>query len=291
MHKQENAIKFLENSYERVKNDFRDVNQAKIQLENELEFVNSKLTALKLENDALNLELNSDAKTRQSLEKQKQEVLDMAACNDTLSKVNKSLTRGFKEYKERSAAELKEFRKQSKLEIKAWRKDLGEERREKIKLENKLEEMIQKNKVADKLENNNKFTKATSSPTLSMSSLPSPETFCTICAEQISNYNPKYFNGIEINPACKNCQDSSISEESSSEVNEETPTGNTMETPKKEPETLPAPNAEVLEDVSQDDIISTAGKNHHMEGILRRKIRLKVKTKLEIRARNERKGE
>ena len=59
-----------------------------------------------------------------------------------------------------------------------------------------------------------------------------------------------------------------------------------METPKKEPETLPAPNAEVLEDVSQDDLISTASKNHHMEGILRRKIRLKIKTKLEIRARN-----
>ena len=53
----------------------------------------------------------------------------MAACNDTLSKVNKSLTRGFKEYKESSAAE-------------AWRKDLGEERREKIKLENKLEDKL-----------------------------------------------------------------------------------------------------------------------------------------------------
>ena len=33
---------------------------------------------------------------------------------------------------------------------------------------------------------------------------------CTICAEEIPNYIPKYFNGIEINPSCDDCQDPSL---------------------------------------------------------------------------------
>ena len=36
-------------------------------------------------------------------------------------------------------------------------------------------------------------------------------TVCTICAEPIDCYIPKYFLGVEINPACQDCQDSSLS--------------------------------------------------------------------------------
>ena len=37
------------------------------------------------------------------------------------------------------------------------------------------------------------------------------EILCSICAEVIQNYFPKYFLGEPMNPACENCQDSSIS--------------------------------------------------------------------------------
>ena len=29
---------------------------------------------------------------------------------------------------------------------------------------------------------------------------------CTICAEPIKNYEPEYFDGVEMNPACDNCK-------------------------------------------------------------------------------------
>ena len=37
-------------------------------------------------------------------------------------------------------------------------------------------------------------------------------TFCTICAELISDYTPKFFLGTEMNAACDECQDSSESD-------------------------------------------------------------------------------
>ena len=33
--------------------------------------------------------------------------------------------------------------------------------------------------------------------------------FCTICAEPIMNYVPKYFLDLLINPACQDCDDTS----------------------------------------------------------------------------------
>ena len=45
------------------------------------------------------------------------------------------------------------------------------------------------------------------------------DTYSEICAEVIQNYFPKYFLGEPMNPACENCQDSSIS--SDDEQNDE----------------------------------------------------------------------
>ena len=46
------------------------------------------------------------------------------------------------------------------------------------------------------------------------------EIFCTICATIIPGYVPKYFYGTEVNPASKDCQDSSYSEDDQNYVEE-----------------------------------------------------------------------
>ena len=81
---------------------------------------------------------------------------------------------------------------------------MGEERKLKIKLEKELADVTKKNEVEEKVEKED-FKKQTS-----ISSEPlETGTFCTICAELISDYTPKFFLGIEINAACDECQDSS----------------------------------------------------------------------------------
>jgi hypothetical protein len=44
------------------------------------------------------------------------------------------------------------------------------------------------------------------------------EVLCTICAEVIEDYCPKFFHGYKINAACNECQGSSIDQESEAEV-------------------------------------------------------------------------
>ena len=66
-----------------------------------------------------------------------------------------------------------------------------------IELENKKIEAI------EKLEN---FIQFNTSPPPQVE----VETLCAICAKLIENYVPKYFSNIQLNPACENCQDSSI---------------------------------------------------------------------------------
>ena len=42
--------------------------------------------------------------------------------------------------------------------------------------------------------------------------------FCTICAEPIMNYVPKYFLDLLINPACQDCDDTSEESETDEEA-------------------------------------------------------------------------
>ena len=96
---------------------------------------------------------------------------------------------------------------------------MGEERKQKIKLEKALSEL-----EAKSLESNQQPS-FTSTGMLTASSITSSDTSissslgrepslpsnsegidCTICAEPILNYKPEYFNTIEINPACDNCK-------------------------------------------------------------------------------------
>ena len=46
------------------------------------------------------------------------------------------------------------------------------------------------------------------------------EKVCTLCAEPIPDYTPKYFMGTEIHPACISCQDSSSESDQNHESEE-----------------------------------------------------------------------
>ena len=91
--------------------------------------------------------------------------------------------------------EIDDVKKESKKEIKAWRKELGEERRKNIKIEQELK---------DTLDNAFKEEKPLSVATeCSMPSNPQEEGVeCTVWAEPIEKQEPEYFNGLEMNPAC-----------------------------------------------------------------------------------------
>ena len=149
-----------------------------------------------------------------------------------------------------------------KVEIKHWRKELGEERKQKMKLEKALSEL-----EAKSLESNQhpSFTSTgmltasstTSSDTSISSSLPISEGIdCTVCAEPILNYKAEYFNAVEMNPACDNC---------------------------KIPSDATQPQPELSNDTAAADAIERE-KTEEIEKV-RRGIRSKVKAKLDIKLR------
>ena len=110
-------------------------------------------------------------------------------------------------------------KKECKAEVNSWRKELGKETRKKLKVEAKLERTIQENKAnnVEKTvdEPTESLDKSDDSPTKRNSS--ETEIWCTICADVITNYLPKYFLGEIIIPACGNCQDTSISSDENNE--------------------------------------------------------------------------
>ena len=103
-----------------------------------------------------------------------------------------------------------------KVEIKLWRKELGEERRQKINLEKALSELEAKvtepNKTLTPSTRSADNSNSSSLGSFAVAMSPEPcipnssQEDCTICAEPIQNYEPEYFNGIEMNPACDDCK-------------------------------------------------------------------------------------
>ena len=108
------------------------------------------------------------------------------------NKVHKELSDTKLKFREEKATIFKEH----KAEVKAWKKDLGEANKEKIKLQNKFNK-----KVAN-------FATMTTTPPVSAPSSFEPEVVCSICADPIIGYKPKYFLGEAFNPACSKCDDS-----------------------------------------------------------------------------------
>ena len=119
-------------------------------------------------------------------------------CNAISDSLNKQLNANQVKF----GKEKTEILKSHKAEVKAWREDLGEETKQKRKLEEKLKE-----------NESTAQSSATPAPTaVSISDTPSSnstskETLCSICAVTIVNYIPVYFLDETVNPACEQCKD------------------------------------------------------------------------------------
>ena len=134
------------------------------------------------------------------------------------NKFNKELSDARVKFKNEKAEISKEYR----AEIKGWRKDLGEETKQKLKLEEKLRELVSNSAhhVANftPVRNESSSSPADSQPLMDNAEN-SEETVCSICATPIVNYIQKYFQGEPFNPACEKCDDdSSISDDCDSDV-------------------------------------------------------------------------
>jgi ATP-dependent Lon protease len=144
-----------------------------------VEKLHSKLSAAEEEN--LNLKLIHGQNTNEDMteleckiSQQIEEVFDLKTYSRSLLEQIKRLNSELSESKEKFDEEIDELQNKFKIEFKAWKKELGEERRMKINLENKLKHAAQEKIVpADKSRSNNTIEEDIIE--------------CTICAEPIPN--------------------------------------------------------------------------------------------------------
>ena len=218
-----------EGAYRRIKLlESQPAFQTEIKLESdsvlctELEEKNCALETLQIEIKQLKKENSEKNKT---IESQKVDVYDLKLAHKIASETSNRLNKVLSDLKIKSKKEKHAILKQNKAEIKYWRKELGEETRAKIKLEEKLEE---------KLNESNEHPFKTQAddisglqhrldPTVPLPQSPpstSEETLCSICASPILNYVPRYFHGEQYNPACDKCHDTSWMSENSTSSDE-----------------------------------------------------------------------
>ena len=208
IHDQEAVIKSLQQSYVNAVDECEEIHETNRNLEIKAEVLHSKLDAA----EQVLHESSVKKETTENPTKDAKEILELTSRNETLNKLTISLHSQLTDSKEKAKKELCDARKELREEIKSWRKDLGEETKKNIKLQKKLDDLEKKEHVD---EDEEKVEKPAVSSIGGSTSLMFQEedsrTVCTICAEPIDCYIPKYFLGLEINPACQDCQDSSLS--------------------------------------------------------------------------------
>ena len=173
-----------------------------------LDSLNVKVSDLSEENESLVSKIKSQSDEIQDLER-----LNKRA-REASNKLNKKLVDAKVQFKKEKAEITKEY----KTDVKAWKKDLDEERRQREKLEKKVNET---HAVTD--EDSSKDLESTTSIKTEHLLIPD-ETLCSICAHPIVNYIPKYFLSQRYSPTCENCDDDSdisVDENSLSEENME----------------------------------------------------------------------
>jgi hypothetical protein len=161
-----------------------------------------EISCLIKENEGLKRHIEDQAVEINDLEVSKKKGRHVA------DKLNKELANIKTKFKKEKAV----LHKQHKAEVKAWRKDLGDEIKLNIKLDEKLSESKKhhSDNVSSTVNSTPETKVAVSSSTPYSPLSPTMETLCSICAEVITNYTPRYFLDEKYNPACDSCQDSSF---------------------------------------------------------------------------------
>jgi len=135
----------------------------------------------------------TNARYKEKITEQEEEIHDLEnrvkVKNDVTNKQNEQL----KELKLKNEAETVNIKKIHKAEVKSWRKNLGDEKRHRVKLERQLEEgNLEKNKIIEEKANKS-FLKL--HPVNLEAILHKNSTICSICSASIEKYQPKYYMG------------------------------------------------------------------------------------------------
>ena len=141
---------------------------------------------------------------KKALKGRDDEIFQLQVAHNTSKAVSNKLNKVLEQNKFKYEKETSLLEKEHRFEIKAWKKRLGNEQKEKIKLVKKYEkalnddENIVDEKKNEEIDNSEEIKHATSES----------EVICSICAEPILDFKPKYFLGEPFNPACNKCDDS-----------------------------------------------------------------------------------
>ena len=137
----------------------------------------------------------------------------LAINNENLKQATKRLNRELSKANKDKTDIVKEL----KTDIKHWRKELGRERRLKLKLEKELENKEIKARLETTEPNllpavrTSLCSEIDKEKPVAVIEIPDDESSdesCSICSRPIFNYVPKYFQDLLINPACSDCDDS-----------------------------------------------------------------------------------
>ena len=139
----EQTLNNLSTQHENTLHGYHHLHQTNANLFLQVEKLHSKLSAADEEN--LNLKLIHEQNTSEDIteleckiSQQNEEVFDLKNYNRSLKEQIQKLNSELSESKEKFDEEIDELQNKSKIEVKAWKKELGEEMRMKIILEDKL---------------------------------------------------------------------------------------------------------------------------------------------------------
>ena len=197
----------LQGNYDVVVNDYNKACETVQNLENQIKHeIKSVITKSDIEGYASEIkELKLDNAVLQSkIDDQNTTISELKVVNKNSIEATNRINKEMHQLKNKHLNEKAVLIKDHKIEVKAWRKDLGEMNRENIKLKAKLEKKLDEQAVVSEASappDNPPFP-------LKHEQQTEPRVICSICADPIVNYKPKYFMGEVFNPACSKCDDS-----------------------------------------------------------------------------------
>ena len=146
---------------------------------------------------------------KEALKCRDDEILELQIANKNAKEASNKLNEVLGQNRVKFEKEKSFLAKEHRGELKALKKELGEERRERVKLDKKLENLFNEKENKELTHQKKKKKKTVQNPSKTEFSRPiinKSETFCSICSDPIENYQPEYFCGEKYNPACDACK-------------------------------------------------------------------------------------
>ena len=136
------ALKILKDDYDRAVNDCHEANEKikvleKLPMKKEHSNID-EMEILQIENNRLNTE---NFEYSRLVKEQSEEICNLKNIIKTRTEVSNNLNKKLGDIRIKSEKDIAALKRSHKVELKFWRKELGEERKQKMKLEDKLERL------------------------------------------------------------------------------------------------------------------------------------------------------